>query len=357
MLGRALPEKAPLLAQIGGYFATVGLCAEAHLAYLHGGEVMAAVDTCVLLNEWELAVDLAQKHNFVQIEGLLTKYASHLLEKQKKLEAVQLYRKANRNTEAAQILVDIAKSLGPVSREPLLCKKLYLLAALEMEKYRKRTMPQLDGTTTAVQTTLNSLITQDQSTMTSSSLEKPWRGVEACHFYVLAQRFLFERREDLAMCCAVRCTEYEDILDTLSIYSLLALAAYYNKFYNLCSKAFIRLENSKDIPENDRKKYARLAVSIFTKHSPVDPSTRVQSCPKCQGSMQEWQSNCSHCSHQLSACVISGRPIFTSRGASGTETGSCKGCRRRYYISEVGSLQNCPLCHTALPETMKYRQS
>ena len=34
---------------------------------------MAAVDTCVLLNEWELAVDLAQKHNFVQIEGLLTK--------------------------------------------------------------------------------------------------------------------------------------------------------------------------------------------------------------------------------------------------------------------------------------------
>ena len=44
------------------------------------------------------------------VSAFQARYASHLLEKQKKLEAVQLYRKANRNTEAAQILVDIAKS-------------------------------------------------------------------------------------------------------------------------------------------------------------------------------------------------------------------------------------------------------
>ena len=41
----------------------------------------------------------------------------------------------------------------------------------------------------------------------SGSLEKPWRGVEAAHFYILAQRFLYDQREDLAMCCALRCTE------------------------------------------------------------------------------------------------------------------------------------------------------
>ncbi len=37
----------------------------------------------MLLNQWDLAVTLAQQHNFPQIEGLLAKYASHLLEKEK----------------------------------------------------------------------------------------------------------------------------------------------------------------------------------------------------------------------------------------------------------------------------------
>ncbi len=45
--------------------------------------------------------------------------------------------------------------------------------------------------------------------MASANLEKPWRGVEATHFYILAQRFMYDQREDLAMCCALRCTEYE----------------------------------------------------------------------------------------------------------------------------------------------------
>ena len=55
-------------------------------------KVMEAVDTCVLLNQWALAVELAQQHNLQSIESLLTKYANHLLEKERKLEAVQLYR-------------------------------------------------------------------------------------------------------------------------------------------------------------------------------------------------------------------------------------------------------------------------
>eukprot|EP00955_Chlamydomonas_euryale_P056297 356375-Chlamydomonas_euryale.AAC.14 len=39
-----------------------------------------------------------------QIEGLLAKYANHLLEKEKFLEAIELYRKANHHTEAAKLL-------------------------------------------------------------------------------------------------------------------------------------------------------------------------------------------------------------------------------------------------------------
>lgn len=63
----------------------------------------------MLLNQWDQAVTLAQQHNFPQIEGLLAKYASHLLEKDKQLEAIELYRKANHHTEAAKLLTELAQ--------------------------------------------------------------------------------------------------------------------------------------------------------------------------------------------------------------------------------------------------------
>merc|ERR1712096_323478 len=204
------------------------------------------------------------------------------------------------------------KGLGSVARDPLLQKRLYLLAALEMEQFKKKSVPQLDGTQETVQTTLNSLITQDQTTFASGGLDKPWRGAEACHMYLLGHRLLYEQRYDAAMCCALRCTDYEDILDPLSVNSLLALCTYQNKFYHQCSKAFIRLETSAEIPEEQRKKFGRLAVSIFTKHAPRDPSARVLACPKCQQGVQEWMICCPHCYHKLQLCVASGRPIFTS---------------------------------------------
>lgn len=235
-----------------------------------------------------------------------------------------------------------------MSKEPLLCKKLYLLAALEVEQHKDKLFrPAPDGTQQTVQTTLTSLITQDQTAMTNAAMDKPWRGVEGCHFYILAQRFLYEQREDLAMCCAMRCTEYEDVLDPLSVYSLLALAAYYNQFNHLCSKAFLRLENAADIPVEQRKKFSTLAVQIFARTMPKDPSARVEACPKCQQSVQEWQPSCPHCFHKLAACVVTGRPIFS--GPTSGDTGACRHCRRRFYMSEVGRLQHCPLCHHKLP--------
>lgn len=76
---------------------------------MQGGDTKKAIDCCVLLNQWDQAVTLAQQHNFPQIEGLLAKYASHLLEKDKQLEAIELYRKANHHTEAAKLLTELAQ--------------------------------------------------------------------------------------------------------------------------------------------------------------------------------------------------------------------------------------------------------
>jgi WD repeat-containing protein 35 len=107
----ALPEGNPLLIELGNKFQSVGLCEEAVDAFSKGGNVKSALDCCVLLNQWAKAVELAEKNNFVQIEGLISMYANQLTEKKRKLEVVELYRKANRNTEAAKMLGQIAADL------------------------------------------------------------------------------------------------------------------------------------------------------------------------------------------------------------------------------------------------------
>lgn len=60
---------------------------------LQAGDTKAAIDCCVLLHQWDQALQLAQQYNYPQAEGLLQQYAGHLLEKKKYLEAVELYRK------------------------------------------------------------------------------------------------------------------------------------------------------------------------------------------------------------------------------------------------------------------------
>jgi hypothetical protein len=66
-----------------------------------------AVDTCVNLNQWDQAVDLAKKFKLPEIGNLLAKYATHLLSKDRLLEAVELYRKANHFLEAARLLYQV----------------------------------------------------------------------------------------------------------------------------------------------------------------------------------------------------------------------------------------------------------
>lgn len=43
------------------------------------------------LNQWDQAIGLAKQHNIKEVDSLLAKYASHLMEKNKTLEAIELY--------------------------------------------------------------------------------------------------------------------------------------------------------------------------------------------------------------------------------------------------------------------------
>ena len=64
---------------------------------------------------------------------------------------------------------------------------------------------------------------------------------------------------------AMRLVEYEKELNTKEVYSLLALACFYNECYKECSKAFVKLERLQDVSEKERESYELLAVNLFSR--------------------------------------------------------------------------------------------
>ena len=82
-----------------------------------------------------------------------------------------------------------------------------------------------------------------------------WRGAEAYHFFMVVQRQveirfylqlllldslqLYSGQYNAALKTAVRLCEYDDLIEPVEIYSLLALAAVANKSYQMCSKVHL----------------------------------------------------------------------------------------------------------------------
>lgn len=83
----------------------------------------------------------------------------------------------------------------------LLIKKIYVLAAFEVDSYKQRVFDaQVTAITGTGQTaadvaakTMNSLITSDLSTSADKALTNPWKGAEAIHFFLLCQRQLYQK--------------------------------------------------------------------------------------------------------------------------------------------------------------------
>lgn len=342
----AIPEGSALLLDIGSKFESVGICGHAVSAFLRSSDVKRAIDCCVLLNQWNRAVELAEEHQFSQIEGLLTKYGAHLLEKGKQLAAIELYRKANKATEAAKLLAKLGATVGSTKVQPVRAKKLYVLAALEVERYNKRMLSNNTsyGAANTTAQTLENLMTHDRATGENRILDNAWRGAEAYHFQLLAHRQLYQGQIDPAMKTALRLQEYEDILDPKDIYSLIALTTFYNKFYLQCSKAFIKLESLDSLTPEEKETYADLALAIFMRNPPSDPSRRSFSCPNndCNASVKDWYTSCPECSVVFPGCIKTGRALLDSRYYM------CRVCRHRAFESDLRGVNNCPLCHSVL---------
>ena len=135
-----IPEGSLSLVDLGEKFMGVGLCTQAVGAFLKAGEVKRAVNCCVFLHQWDQAIALAEEHEFTKINVLLDKYAAHLLEKGKRLQAAELLQKSGKHGEAAKMLVGLAQQALAEGSQPLRAKKLYVLAAFQIEEMRKQTL-------------------------------------------------------------------------------------------------------------------------------------------------------------------------------------------------------------------------
>lgn len=111
------------------------MCQQATNAYLKLGDIAEAVNTCVYLNQWNTAIQLAETHHFKEIEKLLSRYGEYILKQDHKKEAIELYRKANYCQQSAKLLLQCAQDAIKNGSAPVPIKKLFVLGALEIERY------------------------------------------------------------------------------------------------------------------------------------------------------------------------------------------------------------------------------
>ncbi|KAM6912965.1 WD repeat-containing protein 35 [Xenentodon cancila] len=327
-----LPENHKLLSEIGQMFATVGMCEQAVSAYLKCNQTKAAVDTCVHLNQWNKAVEFARAHNMKEIKSLLSKYASHLLQKKKTLEAVELYRKAHHFLDAAKLMFKVANEEAKKRSRPHRVKKLFVLAAQLVESYHEqmKTSQQsnVGGNASEATFVLAGLLEEDAASPDDRIVDNAWRGAEAYHFFLLAQRQLYAGCMENAMRTALHLCEYEDIIPAVEIFSLLAICSAANRAFGLCSKAFMKLESLEGLNPEQRQLYEDLALDIFTKHPPKNIRA-IETDVSLDGS-----------EGKLPTCMVTGRPIQEY------QFWMCSVCKHCALEQEIRKYNFCPLCHS-----------
>ncbi|KAM6355755.1 WD repeat-containing protein 35 isoform 3-T3 [Podargus strigoides] len=331
-LVNSLPENNKLLPDIAYMFVRVGMCEQAVSAFLKCNRPKDAVDTCVHLNQWNKAVELAKNHNMKEIGSLLSRYASHLLEKNKILDAIELYRKANYFFEAAKLMFKIADEEAKKRTKPLRVKKLYVLSALLIEQCHEQMQNaqrgKVKGKSSETASALAGLLEEDVLSATNRFADNAWRGAEAYHFFILAQRQLYKGSLDAALKTALHLVDYEDIIPAVEIYSLLALCACANRAIDICSKAFVKLESLETLRPEQRQQYEDLALEIFTRH-----------CPKSNKN-SDLDAVLESEDGKLPVCVATGEPILEY------QFWMCSVCKHCMKAKAASSYCFCPLCHS-----------
>ena len=355
-----IPEEDEFLEEIGDKFRGIGMCDEACKAYIKHGNINKAMETLVANNKWGEAIELSRQNDFLNMEQLTNKFSSEFIKSGRKLDLVELYNKANMKTEVNKYLIEIACDMRKMRLNPLFIKKIYVLAALELERYKSQLSDSQINSDDNIhnivsdelkdkdKTDKKKIINKYSSKEIDRILFNQWRGAEAYHFYMLCQVQLYNKKFKEACKTVMRLTLYEKELGSEEVYRLIALCAFLNKCFKICSKALCILKNLESINIYRRSKYKDLAESIFLKYGPKNIDEKFFKCPneECKQLVSEYDIYCRNCGNNFSGCVLSGASIFDHHYFK------CKQCHHKTKKSEVKKkpINNCPLCHIALRE-------
>lgn len=106
-----------------------------------------------------------------------------------------------------------------------------------------------------------------------------WHCIEACHFWLLAQRQLLNGHFEYARRTSEILQIYEDLLQPVDMLALVAVVYYYNRYHGRCSRAFMKLKTSPNISKELLLSVSNIATAVFHKvcrtHLIADLCSRV----------------------------------------------------------------------------------
>ena len=352
-----IPKEDEFLEKMGDKFKGLGMCEEAVKAYSKRGNLKKAMETYIENNKWGEAVELSRENDFYNMEQLTNKFGNEFIKNGRKLDLVELFNKANMKLKVNKYLSEIAYDMRKLRANPLIIKKIYVLAALELENYKKRISDsQINNEEHQDNNNDIKIKNKDNENKiinnkyTTKDIDKilfnSWKGAEAFHYYMLCQHQLYNRKFKEACKTSIRLTLYEKELGSEDVYRLIALCSYLNKSFNICSNALSTLEKLNTIDKFRQKKYEELAKSIFVKYEPKNVDEKFFKCPnnECKQPVSEYDIYCKNCGMNFNGCVLTGGSILDHHYFK------CKQCHHRTKKSEVkkSTIANCPLCHCSL---------
>ncbi|XP_045510780.1 WD repeat-containing protein 35 isoform X2 [Colias croceus] len=123
----------------------------------------------------------------------------------------------------------------------------------------------------------------------------------------------------------------------LQAWCTIAAIALQARAFDLCSKAFIKLEAL------EPQTFENLAIEIFTRSRPKDAKGNKVECPNCQFGMQDWMVVCPGCATEFPGCAVTGRTLLAPH-----TVWTCAKCDAKAQQHELVLRHSCPTCHTQL---------
>jgi WD repeat-containing protein 35 len=139
---------------------------------------------------------------------------------------------------------------------------------------------------------------------------------------------LYSGKIEIAMKAAIRCCEFIDILNSVQVYSLIALTSYMSKYFEVCSMSLTKLLTLDNIDKTSILLIQKLAFAIFTQQKPVNKKD-LDTCYK----------QCLESGKGYHACTITGKSIVQKRALQ------CRYCRFYMLEEEARGRSSCALCH------------